>query len=106
MSTGTVANVSELPFLDGRPKKLLIAGEWVEAVSGTTFPSINPSTGKVIAEVAEGAAEDANPAVAAARQAFEGARRTMKPAEPPALAMRLADVVHADHHELPLLHAV
>ncbi len=106
MSTGTVANVSELPFLDGRPKKLLIAGEWVEAVSGTTFPSINPSTGKVIAEVAEGAAEDANRAVAAARQAFEGPWRTMKPADRQSLVWRLADVVEANYEELHLLEAV
>jgi len=55
----------ELPFLDGRPKKLLIGGEWVNAASGRTFPSVDPSTGGVIAELAEAGREDADRAVAA-----------------------------------------
>ena len=57
-------------FLDGKPKKLLIGGEWVDAASGATFPSVNPSTGAVIAELAEASAVDADRAVAAARKAF------------------------------------
>ena len=39
------------PFLDGKPKRLLIGGQWVEALSGRTFDSVNPSTGKVIYSV-------------------------------------------------------
>jgi aldehyde dehydrogenase (NAD+) len=48
-------------------KQLLIGGEWVPAASGRTFPSVNPSTGEVIAELAAGDAEDADRAVASAR---------------------------------------
>jgi aldehyde dehydrogenase (NAD+) len=106
MSTSAATGVSGLPFLNGQPKKLLIGGEWVEAASGRTFPSINPSTGKVIAEVAEGDAEDANRAVAAARQAFEGRWRTLKPAERQSIVWRLADVIEANYEELRLLEAV
>ncbi|GKF75824.1 aldehyde dehydrogenase, partial [Tanacetum coccineum] len=40
-------------------------------VSGKTFPSLDPRTGEVIADVAEGDAEDINHAVSAARMAFE-----------------------------------
>jgi aldehyde dehydrogenase (NAD+) len=60
------------PFLMGKPKRLLIDGKWVEAASGKTFETINPSTGEVLAAVAEGDAEDINLAVAAARRAFNG----------------------------------
>ena len=34
--------------------KLLIDGEWVEAASGKTFPTINPATEETLAEVAHG----------------------------------------------------
>jgi aldehyde dehydrogenase (NAD+) len=59
-------------YLYGVAKKLLIDGSWVEAKSGKTFDSINPSTGLVIGTVAEGDKEDVDLAVAAARRAFEG----------------------------------
>ncbi len=97
---------AEFPFLDGHAKKLLIGGEWVEAASGRTFPSINPSTGKVIAEIADGGAADADRAVAAARQAFEGPWRRMKPRERQAAMWRLADLVEEIFAELHLLEAV
>jgi aldehyde dehydrogenase (NAD+) len=93
-------------FLDGRPKRLLIGGAWTDAASGKTFPSINPSTGKVIAEVAAGDTADADRAVAAARSAFEGPWRTMKPVERQAAIWRLADLVEEIYPELRLLEAV
>jgi len=66
-------------FLDGQLKRMLINGQWVEAASGKTFDSINPSTGETLATVAEGDAEDINRAVAAARRAFEGPWSAFKP---------------------------
>src|SRR5688572_24819810 len=42
------------PFLDGRPKRLLIGADWVDAQSGRTFDTLDPGTGKVLASVAEG----------------------------------------------------
>jgi aldehyde dehydrogenase (NAD+) len=106
MSASTQAAVRELPFLDGRPKKLLIGGQWVAAASGRTFPSINPSTGAVIAELAEGGAADADLAVVAARRAFEGPWRTMKPPRRESILRRLADLIEASYAELRLLEAV
>ena len=44
------------PFLDGKPKRMFIDGRWVEAASGKTFETVNPSTGEVLARVAEGEA--------------------------------------------------
>jgi aldehyde dehydrogenase (NAD+) len=55
------------PFLDGRPKRMLIGGKWVAAASGKTFETINPSTGVVLAAVPEGDSEDIDRAVAAAQ---------------------------------------
>ena len=98
---------SELPaFLDGRPKRLLIGGKWVEPRSGKTFPSINPSTGEVIAELAEGETEDVDRAVAAARAAFEGPWGRLRPAERQGLLWALAEAVQAAYDELRLLESL
>jgi len=58
-------------FLD-KPRKMFIDGKWVEAASGKTFPTYNPATGEVMAQVAEGDREDIDRAVKAARKAFDG----------------------------------
>ncbi|KAJ9708703.1 hypothetical protein PVL29_000630 [Vitis rotundifolia] len=49
----------------------LINGQFVDAASGKTFETLDPGTGNVIANVAEGDAEDVNRAVLAARKAFD-----------------------------------
>ena len=54
--------------LDGRA---FIAGARCNAASNETFPTLNPSTGKVLAEVAKCDAKDIDRAVVAAREAFE-----------------------------------
>lgn len=79
-------------------KLLLIDGQQVAAASGRTFKSINPATEEVIAIVAEGGEADVNRAVAAARRAFEGVWRTMRPAERGHILMRLVELMklHAD----------
>ncbi|KAG2713177.1 hypothetical protein I3760_04G163800 [Carya illinoinensis] len=51
--------------------KLFINGEFVDAVSGKTFETIDPRTGEMIAKVAEGDKEDVDLAVKAAQQAFD-----------------------------------
>ena len=55
------------PFLDGKPKRLLIGGQWAAAASGQTFTSIDPSTGHPLTEVALADAEDVDRAANAAR---------------------------------------
>src|SRR5215470_1259609 len=91
------------PFLDGKTKRLLIDGKWVEAVSGKTFDSINPATGEVLATVAEGDAEDIDRAVKAARRAFDGPWRKWKPFERQRLLLRIADLVEEHFEELSVL---
>ncbi|MDR2610802.1 MAG: aldehyde dehydrogenase family protein [Clostridiales Family XIII bacterium] len=51
-------------------KKMLINGEWVDAVSGETLTTVNPATEDVFGEVPSSDKEDVDRAVAAARAAF------------------------------------
>jgi aldehyde dehydrogenase (NAD+) len=95
--------LSATPFLDGKPKRLLIDGEFVSALSGRTFDSINPATGQVFAQVADGDVEDVDRAVAAARRAFTGPWSRFKPFERQALLLRLADLVERHFDEIALL---
>lgn len=84
-------------FLKG-PKQLLIDGEWVEAVSGRTFVTTDPSTGKRITEVAEADAADIDRAVLSARKALTGPWSRLSPAERARLINRLADLIE-EHAE-------
>ena len=51
--------------------RLFIDGELVEAISGKTYPNINPATEEVMGQVADGGSEDMELAIAAARRAFD-----------------------------------
>ena len=83
MGTISVAQVDPrvASFLE-KPRKMLINGNWVDAVSGKTFPTYDPSTGEVLATVAEGDRADIDLAVKAARNAFDtGPWRKMSASE-------------------------
>ncbi|GCD91111.1 aldehyde dehydrogenase [Nocardioides sp. LS1] len=73
--------------------QLYIGGAWVDARSGKSFTSTNPTTGLPWAEVAEGGADDIDAAVKAARAAFENGWRETSAAQRAALLRRLADVL-------------
>jgi phenylacetaldehyde dehydrogenase len=85
------------------PVKMLIGGAWVEAASGETFETLNPSTGELIANVASAGDVDVDRAVAAARKAFEGPWSKVKPDERTRLLLKLADLIEANAEELALL---
>ncbi|KOX13889.1 aldehyde dehydrogenase [Nocardiopsis sp. NRRL B-16309] len=75
---------------------MLIDGEWSKG-NGTTFPTLDPATGEVLAEVPEGTEADVNAAVTAAARAFESAEWAgMLPAARAKLLLRLADLLEAD----------
>ena len=97
---------SELKFLNGRPTQLLIGGQWVSARSEKTFKSINPSTGEVICQVAEGDASDVDAAVAAARSAFEGPWSKFTPQQRQNVMLKLADLVEQNLDELRLIDVI
>src|SRR4051795_13682199 len=52
--------------------RLFIDGKTVDALSGRTFESLNPYTGRAWARLADGGPDDVDAAVAAARAAFDG----------------------------------
>ena len=92
------------PPVEIRQTKLLIDGQWVESASGKTFETLNPATGEVIAEVAEGDQEDMDRAVKAARKALEtGPWRTMDARERGKILYRLADLIERNIDELAAL---
>jgi len=87
--------------------KLLINNRWVEAASGRTFPTINPTTGEEICQVAESDAADVDLAVKAARHAFErGPWRRMAASERGRLLLKLADLIEQHAEELARLESL
>ena len=69
-----------------------INGEWVPAISGKTFATVNPATEEEIIQVAEGDAADVDAAARAAREAFDnGPWRTMDARDRGRLMYLLAD---------------
>src|SRR5918997_1290126 len=92
----------EAPASGGvRDYKMLIGGEWVDSLSGNTFESINPYTGRAWATAPEAGEEDVDRAVKAARAAFdEGPWGTMTGTERARLMRRLADLLAENAQEL------
>jgi aldehyde dehydrogenase (NAD+) len=84
-------------------KRLWIGGEWLEAASGETLPSIDPSTGEQIAEIPLAGAEDVDRAVRAARAALEGPWSRYTPTQRQNVLLRLADVLDERKEELGIL---
>ena len=87
-------------FLATRKRRMLIGADWVDAASGRTIDAINPATGELLATFPEGAKEDADHAVRAARAAFEGPWREMLPAARAKLLWKLAELIDANIEEL------
>ena len=88
--------------------KLLIDGDWVEAASGKTFPTINPATEETLAEVATGEAEDIDRAVRAARRAFDDDSpwRRMNASDRGRLIWKIADLIEEHADELAMLESL
>lgn len=99
----TAFNACVSAFLS-KPRTLLIDGKWTHALSGKTFASLNPATGDVLAQVAEGDTADIELAVRAARKAFDsGPWRTMTAGDRGKLLWRLGDLIEQHKEELATL---
>jgi acyl-CoA reductase-like NAD-dependent aldehyde dehydrogenase len=84
------------------PSKLTknyVGGKWVESTSTSTIPVVNPATEEVIAEVTRGSQQDADLAVAAAREAFP-AWSTTSPAERGKYVAAMGEALHERADEL------
>ena len=74
--------------------RLFIDGDYVDAIEGGRFESVNPTTGEVIAEVAAGTAADVDSAVASALRAYRsGSWARMAPRERMEVLYRLAELI-------------
>src|ERR1700682_3514176 len=102
------ATASKAPRTVKPPKvkdqPLFIGGKWQDSVSGKTFETLNPATGEVICQVAEGDKADVDLAVSAARKAFEeGPWPKLNASDRGRLLNRLADLIEERSEELAAL---
>jgi aldehyde dehydrogenase (NAD+) len=88
------------------PHRLLIGGERLDASDGSTFQTVDPSTGQAIADVAQAGREDVDRAVKAARTAFDGPWTELPAAQRGLLLLKLADLVEQHADELAELEAL
>jgi acyl-CoA reductase-like NAD-dependent aldehyde dehydrogenase len=85
-------------------ERLLIGGEWTDAVGGGQFTTVDPATGKTLGVVADATPADVDAAVAAAATAFEDPKwRDMAPAARAGLLWRIADLIERDKEDLARL---
>ncbi|MDD2066661.1 aldehyde dehydrogenase family protein, partial [Pseudomonas sp. 25571] len=83
-----------------------IDGEFRDAVSGRTFVTTNPATGKQLAEVAACDVQDVDLAVAAAKRVFEdGSWSKLQPGERKHILLKFAQLLEDHSHELAVLEA-
>jgi acyl-CoA reductase-like NAD-dependent aldehyde dehydrogenase len=106
-----IVEVGQPPALefvsDLATKPMLIDGQWVQAASGESFETINPTNGQVIARVAAGDSADVDLAVAAARRAFDDpAWSDMNPHQRTRVLLRIADAIEANADELAQLESL
>jgi len=82
---------------------MLIANEWVDALDGATFASIDPYTGQAWATLPRAQAADADRAVEAAHAALDGSWGGMTASARGLLLIRLADLIARDAERLARL---
>eukprot|EP01113_Clastostelium_recurvatum_P034965 TRINITY_DN4811_c0_g1_i1.p1 TRINITY_DN4811_c0_g1~~TRINITY_DN4811_c0_g1_i1.p1 ORF type:complete len:481 (+),score=146.16 TRINITY_DN4811_c0_g1_i1:176-1618(+) len=86
--------------------RLFINNEWVDSISGATFPTVNPATEEIICQVQEGREADVDKAVKAAREALSGPWGTMSAYSRGQLMYKLADLMEKNKDELGRIESV
>jgi acyl-CoA reductase-like NAD-dependent aldehyde dehydrogenase len=86
-----------------RKYQLMIDGQWIDAESGKTFTTPNPSTGETLAEVAEADKADIDKAVDAARRAFEGKWSKISARDRGRMLYKLSQLIEEHASELAAL---
>src|SRR5436190_2718286 len=109
MTTATLPETLSDParqFAAGQ-HRLIIGGERLDAADGRAFTTLDPSTGRPIAEVPQAGAEDVDRAVKAARTAFEqGPWSSLPASERTRLMLGFADLVEQNADELAELESL
>ncbi len=89
------------------PGNAFIDGKFCAAKSNKRFASVNPATGKTIADVAACGPADVGFAVKKAREAFDDGRWSrIHPAERKQVLIRLARLMQRNRHELAVLESI
>lgn len=84
--------------------KLFIDGEYVDALSGDTFESINPATNQRLALVANGSEQDAKRAIQSAKNAYDSGVWSKMPVEDRSdILCRMADLIMKNVDELAMV---
>lgn len=93
---------TEEDLLGATPKLLHIGGEWRESATGARFAVEDPSSGEVLAEIADASHEDGGAALSAA-VAAQGSWREVAPRERGEILRRTYEALVARTDELALL---
>ncbi|WP_416651886.1 aldehyde dehydrogenase [Candidatus Pseudothioglobus sp. Uisw_086] len=89
------------------PTNAFINGQFKSSKSGNTFETINPATGKVIANIAACNSEDVDHAVTKAREAFDqGHWSKLHPSERKEGLIKLSKLIKRNIHELAVMESV
>ena len=89
------------------PTQAFIDGSFRPALSGKTFDTTNPATGKLLAKVAACGPEDVEFAVSKARDAFEDGRWSrLHPGERKAVLIKLAKLIKRNARELAVMESL
>jgi 4-(gamma-glutamylamino)butanal dehydrogenase len=89
------------------PSGAVIDGRARPAVSGATFETINPATGRTLNRIAACAKADVDLAVEKARETFEaGTWARLHPAERKKAMIKLAKLIRRNQHELAVLESL
>lgn len=90
------------------PRRLLIDNTWQDAISGKTFATDDPSTGRELVQVAAGDKADVDQAVSTARRAFESGawHRKLSAADRGKLLWRVADLIEERREVLAQLESL
>jgi gamma-glutamyl-gamma-aminobutyraldehyde dehydrogenase len=89
------------------PVNPFINGAFHKPITGKTMESLNPATGKLLANVAACGPQDVDYAVEKARKAFDdGCWSRLHPAARKTTLIRLAKLIHRNRHELAVLESL
>ncbi|MGD6963652.1 aldehyde dehydrogenase [Fictibacillus phosphorivorans] len=84
--------------------KLFIDGEYVDALSGETFESINPATNERLALVANGSEQDAKRAIQSAKSAYDSGVWSKMPVEERSeILCKMSDLIMENVDELAMV---
>ena len=89
------------------PTNAFINGQFQSSKSGNTFETINPATGKVIANIAACNSEDVDHAVTKAREAFDqGHWSKLHPSERKQALIKLSKLIKRNIQELAVMESI